>query len=197
MKTNYLLIDYENVPLKDLGLLNGHAFVVVVFVGANQTKIATDFAAALQARGEGGRYVRISGNGRNALDFHIAFYLGEMAEKSPESYFHLISKDTGFDPLINHMNSRGLHVRRSCELAEIPLLGLLTPQTLEERIAVVVKNLASRKQGKPRTRVTLTNAINTLFHKTLESYELDRIVDEMARCGHVTFAGTKAIYRPE
>jgi hypothetical protein len=194
MKTNYLLIDYENVQPKDLGVLNGHPFVVVVFLGANQTKIAAKFAEAMQARGEGGRYVRIAGNGRNALDFHIAFHLGELAEKCPDSYFYVISKDTGFDPLIRHLTDRGLHVRRSGDLAEIPMLGLSLPQTVDERVAAIVKDLARRGQARPRKRATLANAIHSLFGKKLDELELNGLVDELARRGHVEFAGTKVTY---
>ncbi len=74
---------------------------------------------ALQARGERGRYVRINANGRNALDFHIAFYLGELAAKEPAASFHVISKDDGYDPLLDHVRSRGIDARRSATLASL------------------------------------------------------------------------------
>ena len=54
----------------------------------------------MQSLGADAEYVRIEGNGPNALDFHIAFYIGNIAAKDPDCYFHIISKDTGFDPLI-------------------------------------------------------------------------------------------------
>ena len=47
MKKNYVLIDYENVQPKNLGVLKGHDFKVMVFVGANQTKIPFELAEAL------------------------------------------------------------------------------------------------------------------------------------------------------
>ena len=81
MKTNYILIDYENVQPKSLAVLKGHDFKVIVFVGANQTKIPIDLAKAMQALGSSGEYIIISGNGPNALDFHIAYYIGELAAK--------------------------------------------------------------------------------------------------------------------
>ena len=39
MKTTYVLIDYENVQPKDLASLHGQSLKVLVFVGANQTKV--------------------------------------------------------------------------------------------------------------------------------------------------------------
>ena len=57
----------------------------------------------LHEPGENGQYVKISGNGKNALDFHLAYYVGELATNDPEVYLHVISKDTGFDHLIKHL----------------------------------------------------------------------------------------------
>jgi hypothetical protein len=95
LKNNYILIDYENVQPKNLAILNGHPVKVIVFVGANQAKVPFDLASSLQALGSNAEYVKIRGNGSNALDFHIAFYIGQLAERDPYAYFHIISKDTG------------------------------------------------------------------------------------------------------
>ena len=60
----------------------------------------------MQRLGENAEYVKMGGNGSNALDFHIAFYIGQLAERGPNAYFHIISKDSGFDPLIKHLKTR-------------------------------------------------------------------------------------------
>ena len=104
--TNYVLIDLENVQPKNLEILKNHPFKVYVFVGANQAKVTYDLASAMQEFGGNAKYIKISGNGPNALDFHIAFYVGELSKIDPEAYFHIISKDTGFDPLIKHLKER-------------------------------------------------------------------------------------------
>jgi hypothetical protein len=52
----------------------------------------------MQRLGEHARYVRIGGTGRNALDFHLAFYLGELVQRDPGGVFRVVSKDGGFDP---------------------------------------------------------------------------------------------------
>jgi hypothetical protein len=44
MKTQYVLIDHENVQPKDLGLLDGQLLKVIVFLGANQARISTELA---------------------------------------------------------------------------------------------------------------------------------------------------------
>jgi hypothetical protein len=179
--TDYVLIDFENVQPKDLSLLAGHPFKVMVFVGANQARIPFELAKALQAMGENAEYVQISGAGRNALDFHIAFHLGELASKDPGGYFHVISKDTGFDPLVRHLNERGIHVRRSRDLAEMPILGITSPKSPDERIEAIVKNLASRGHSRPRRRKTLASSINSLFMMKLEPSEVDGLIDALEK----------------
>ncbi len=179
MPTNYVLIDFENVQPKNLELLANHPFKVFVFVGANQNKVSFELALAMQTLGENAEYVKISGNGRNALDFHIACYLGELATKDPGGCFHVISKDTGFDPLIKHLKSRKLRVQREKDLAEIPLLRMSSAVSDDEKISAIVKNLASRGHARPRKVKTLANTINSLFTKTLDEEELSLLLKEL------------------
>src|SRR5262245_32505198 len=100
---NIILIDFENVQPKDLTPLGGCPCKIKVFCGANQTKIPTGLAAALLSIGADAELVLIQGSGCNALDFHIAYYIGRLSTESPGATFYVISKDTGFDPLIKHL----------------------------------------------------------------------------------------------
>lgn len=51
MKTNYLLIDLENVHPDNLALVNGVPLKVKVFLGAQQTKVNVGLVRALQPLG--------------------------------------------------------------------------------------------------------------------------------------------------
>ncbi|TAK51814.1 MAG: hypothetical protein EPO25_15430 [Gammaproteobacteria bacterium] len=195
MKTNYLLVDFENVQPRNLTLLNGSSFRIFVFVGANQTKVPLDFARELQKLGADATYVQISGNGPNALDFHIAFTVGEISKLDPDAYLHIVSRDTGFDPLIDYARSKGILVQRSREIAEIPFLKLSNAKPLAERVDAVVRNLASRGSGRPRKVRTLKNTIHALFLKTLAASELDGIVTALQAAGYVVVEGDNVTYR--
>ena len=179
MPVNYVLIDFENVQPKNLELLASHPFKVYVFVGATQTKVPIDLVTAMQMLGQDAQYIRISGSGRNALDFHITYYLGELVSKDPTAHFHIITRDRGFDPLIRHLNERKIRVRREKDLAEIPLLRMSTETSNDEKIDAIVKNLAGRGQSRPRKVRTLSNTINTLFTKRLDEAELQAIIKEL------------------
>ncbi len=181
MATQYVLIDFENVHPKNLELLTTHPFKVFVFVGANQTKVPFDLADSMQLLGRSARYIKISGNGQNALDFHIAYYVGELAAKDPDAHFHIISKDRGFDPLIKHLKGRKIRIQRERDLAEIPILRVSNTTSSDEKIAAIVKNLGGRGQARPRKVRTLENTINTLFTKKLDKKELSSLIKELQK----------------
>ena len=181
LATNYVLIDFENVQPKNLELLTTHPFKVFVFVGASQTKVSFDLADSMQLLGNNAKYIKISGNGQNALDFHIAYYIGELAAKDPDAHFHIISKDKGFDQLILHLNGRQIRVQREKDLAEIPLLRVSSTTSNDEKIAAIVKNLGGRGQSRPRKVKTLENTINTLFTQKLDKGELSSLVKELEK----------------
>ena len=185
MPVNYVLIDFENVQPKNLEVLSKLPFKVYVFVGASQAKITYEFAAAMQQLGENAQYVKIGGNGKNALDFHLAFYVGELSTKEPDAYFHIISKDTGFDPLIKHLKSRKIRIQREKDLAEIPVLRMSNTTSSDERISAIVENLAGRGQARPRKLKTLSNTINSLFAVKLEENELMSLVNELQKRSYI------------
>lgn len=172
MPTNYVLIDFENIQPRNLELLKKHNFKVVVFVGANQAKVPLDMAVAMQQFGESAQYIQASGSGKNALDFHIAYYIGEFLAKEPKAHFHIITRDTGFDVLIKHLKSRGFRVQRQSDLAEIPIVRMSVASTMEEMLEAIVKNLAGRGQSRPRKVQTLSNTIGSLFTEQLTDNQL-------------------------
>jgi hypothetical protein len=179
--TNYVLIDFENVQPKNLSILAAHPFKVFVFIGANQTKLPRHVVVAMQALGDRARYVEIDGSGPNALDFHIAYYIGELAAADPTGNFHIISRDRGFDPLIRHLKGKKIQVRRESDLAEIPNLRIPKKAKKDDKIAAIVKNLVSRGQSRPRKVKTLQNVMNNLVSENLNEAELSALVDELQK----------------
>ena len=172
MQTNYVLIDFENVQPKNLEILEKHPFKIFVFVGANQTKVPFDLATAMQNFGDSAQYIKIPGNGKNALDFHVAFYIGQLSHQDPKGLFHIISKDKGFDPLIKHLRAKKIRVQREKDLAEIPVLRISSATNNDAKIRAIIKNLSGRGQARPRKVKTLSNTINSLFSPKLNEKEL-------------------------
>ena len=200
MPTNHVLIDYENVQPRNLAALRdaskGHAFRVYVFVGANQSNIKKELAIEMQTLGGDAEYVEITGSGKNAADFHIAFYLGELAEPGSDDYFHIVSKDTGFDPLIRHLNGRSIKAARRKDLFEIPLLKESETESLGEKVDKVIHNFDLRGHSRPRKVKTLKSSIRALFGDGLEDEELENLVEGLKQRKYVAVEGEKIRYKP-
>ena len=172
MRTNYVLIDFESVQTRSLELLTHDHFKVIVFVGANQGKLPFELAVSLHQLGSRAEYIKISGHGLNALDFHIAYYIGRLAVEEPSAYFHIISKDTGFDPLIQHLRSKKILAGRVTTIADIPVVKASNSKSPHERIAVILARLQQLKASKPRTVKTLSSTIASLFQNHLSEEEV-------------------------
>jgi hypothetical protein len=189
-----VLVDFENVQPKNMSLLNGGPFKIKVFVGANQAKIPLEMARALQVFGSDAEYIQIEGSGNNALDFHIAYYIGRLAADTPDAYFHIISKDTGFDPLIKHLKTQKIFCQRSTSIADIPLLKISNSKPILEQVDAVIDNLVKRKASRPRTLKTLRSTIKSLFVNQLTDDELDAIVKQLSKRGAINIADEKVTY---
>lgn len=194
MRTNFVLIDFESVQPESLAALEHDHFKVIVFIGASQAKVPFEVATALQRMGTNAEYVKISGNGKNALDFHIAFYIGQLAAKDPTAYFHIISKDGGFDPLLQYLKSKKIFSARSPSIAEIPLVKSSNKKTPVERAQLFIEKLQQSKATKPRTVKTLSSAIGTFFQKQLTDAEVSAVVTEIQKKGFITVANNKVSY---
>jgi hypothetical protein len=178
----------------DLSLLNGLDLKVLIFLGSNQNKLPVEFVSTIQDLGTNAEYVQISGSGKNALDFHIAFTIGELSKIDPKAYYHIISKDAGYDPLIKHARKKGIQIGRSKTIADTPLARLSSAKSVAEKVESIVRNLKMRGSGRPRKVKTLSNTINALFQKGLEESELKRIVRRLEKDGHISIEGDNVSY---
>ena len=107
----YIFIDYENVSVK---AIPDHARIrmLFIFAGEKQKSVSIEIAESLRQLGPKAKLVRMQGSGNNALDFHIAYYLGMYAEIDPKGIFRIVSKDKGFDPLLEHSRAAGIDCAR-------------------------------------------------------------------------------------
>ena len=193
MRRNVVLIDFESVQPAQLAALDHEHFKVIVFVGANQARIPFEIVDALQRMGGRAEYIKIAGSGPNALDFHIAFYIGQLAAADPSAYFHIISKDKGFDPLIQHLKAKKILASRSTCVSDMPLIKAVNTSQ-QERLQFVMDKLRQPKATKPRTEKTLSSAISSLFQQQLAEEEIAALIAGLISAGFITVAENKVTY---
>ena len=194
MRTNFVLVDYENVQPKDLGLLRDGPFNVKIFLGPNQSKVPVALASAVQFLGSNAEYVVLQTAGPNALDFHIAYYIGVLSCQHPMGVFHIVSKDSGFDALLKHLRSKNVLVQRCACIADMPIFRSPFPANSDAQIELVVANLVRRNTAKPCTRKTLLNTLHALFKKELSEQQLAELFASLCSRGIVKVEGDKVSY---
>jgi hypothetical protein len=166
--------------------------------------------------------MRISGNGSNALDFHIAFYIGQLAQEDPRGFFHIISKDTGFDPLVTHLKSKQIFACRSAGIAQMPLFrpqlaALSRPSTgvsaestvvasrppaaafspaltAAEKMTKVQATLGKMAKARPTKLASLKNHVSAQFQKSISPGEIDALITGLQDAGVLRVANGKVSY---
>ena len=216
MPTNYVLVDFENVQPDSLAVLATGQFRVKVFVGASQAKgrISFELVHSMQALGANAEYVKIARTGKNAVDMHIAYYVGRLLEKEPSAVVHIVSKDTDFDPLIEYLHAKGSACKRVKSIAEIPKhvaarAAMPAPKGVKhtphvpsprrphaEKLAPIIKHLHSLS-GKPGTSKKLSQTIANYFKQhggELPDKIVALLIDELVRLKYVSQANGKVSY---
>jgi PIN domain len=213
LKTNYVLIDYENVQVKSLDLLRAEHFRIYVFLGPSNTKVHKDLAVAMQRFGERAEYVELDVSGKNALDFHLAYFLGALSTTDPVGHFHLISKDTGFDPLLKYLNSKKILNSRSGSIEEMlcfakppghdaaqgaqasPAASVVDAAANEDPLMkMVLDDLIGRKSAKPRTPKTLKSTMQARCGSEVPADRIEALYTALVERGYVRIEGTKLNY---
>jgi hypothetical protein len=212
MAESVLLVDYENIGKIDLAAIPD-GVRVPFFFGASQRTVPTDFLKAALKLGERFVPIDIEGQGKNALDFHIAFYLGEYLAQAPDTACVILSKDKGFDPLVRHLLRRGFAVRRANSMAEAlgsgeaPVAAPRSPAGARSRrgggrararresppreggsLGEETLRLLSgtQKARRPRKRKGLIGVLHSHFARKVPETELQQLVDELIAQGHLS-----------
>jgi len=184
MKT-LVLLDLENVhPAADEFAEFARTDArLAIFHGSHQIRFDADMVKALQPLGTRIEYVQCARNGKNALDFVIAYHLGRLSaskskgesETAGTARFVIVSKDGDFDSLIEYANSNGLVVSRVASLREALGSGSRA-STADAKIAAAPKSIpavavATDKPGNKATPATKKAAAtaNDIYKKIVDN----------------------------
>lgn len=109
---HYVLIDYENVQPDISAMASDYNVDVTVFLGALQriNRHTSETVWLMDTRAE---VIKMTTTGPNALDFHLAFHLGQLVMADPVGSFEIISNDKGYDSLIERLQDRGVTIKRT------------------------------------------------------------------------------------
>jgi PIN domain len=109
---NHIFVDVENMKSINPVVLGLKHLVIHLFLGPQDKKLEVEVVEVILTNSHGIRLVRSPKNGKNALDFVLAYHLGQAAMAEPKAYFHILSKDCGFDSLVELLRSKQIKACR-------------------------------------------------------------------------------------
>ena len=202
--THWLLVDFENIqPVFRAASLTDTR--IVVFHGAQQRDAPAKLESSIDAE-----FVRCSKTGKNALDFHLTYYLGHLAAQHPNDDFHVLSKDKGYDPLIEHLRAKGSDVRRlerAPSFASKPPPGPRGKPSAPNGIAATksqatgqlpavatVRKALKSVPNRPRNTARLRNWVDSRFNKDLSDAAFAALLNNLTRRNVIVLQGDSVLY---
>lgn len=99
----HLLIDFENVQPQNLDNLPTDGIHIWLFIGVQHKMLPVSLVKSLLRFGERAHLVQLQKTGKNALDFYLSYYLGQITATDPEAQIGILSRDGGYDVLVEHI----------------------------------------------------------------------------------------------
>lgn len=205
---NHVFVDFENVHHVDAALIGAKAVSLTILVGAKQTKLDAALVEKLMTHAASVQLVRLTSSDKNAVDFALTYYLGRCVLADPTAYFHIISKDTGYDPLIEHLLSRHVRVRRHDDYTTLTFAGSpkvapavpksqaakpkaapVAPKTvaggLADQLPRVLERLRKHTTNRPKKKKTLLSHLKSNLGKEATDADVTNLLEQLIKAERI------------
>lgn len=215
-RINHVFVDFENVSAIDVSLLGSKAVSFTLLLGAKQTKLDAGLVEKLMEHAASVQLIRLASSGKNALDFALAYYVGRAVSANPAAFIHIVSKDTGYDPLVEHLRSRHIHAHRHDSFATLTFSGsskvaavapkgeataskagtvLAAVETVpkEDPLTRVLERLRKNLTGRPKKKKTLVSHLRSTLVKDATEAEAASLVEALREGGYISIDDKDAV----
>lgn len=211
---NHVFVDFENVHEIDLAVIGNRAVSFTLLIGPRQTKLEVGLVEKLFEHATSVQLVRLASTGRNALDFILTYYVGRAVAFDPAGCFHIVSRDTGFDPLIEHLVSKRIHACRhdsfatlnfdsSCPLPSAAMTAApsvvpkpkpkapakpkatVKPLILDEWATRALDRLREPSATFPKNKKKMVSYLVAYFGRKITEAQALNIIETLHQAGHV------------
>jgi len=189
---HHVFVDFENVQEIDLGSFTGKPIEVTILLGKTQKRLEVSLVQEFLKHPGEVTLIEMTTAGKNALDLALAYHLGRAASRDPAGCFHIISRDTDYDPLVAHLRNAGTTVFRHDNFSVPAILGPAKPAgsvpTLRvtaspartagarDKVTVMAERLRKNGATRPKTQQKLLTHVRAQFQGQLQDGEVDKIV---------------------
>ena len=192
---NHVFVDYENVHEVDPALIGAKSVSLTLLLGARQTKLDASLVEKLMEHAASVQLVRLTTSGKNALDFTLAYYVGRAVMADPTGHFHIVSKDTGFQPLIEHLRSRHIRADRHDNFTPLTTPAAAKPPSAppEDLLTRASEHLRKLVTNRPKRKKTLVSHLRSRFDKTATDAAMLDLVARLCKTGQLTIGEKDAV----
>ena len=209
---NHVFVDFENVHEIDFAVLGSKPVHYTLLLGAKQTRLDAGLVEDLIRHAGAVELIRLTSSGKNALDFALAYYVGRAAVADPGGYFHIVSKDQGFDPLIEHLKSRHIRARRHDDFGSLSFTGppkvvapapaqatggppkaAAAPALPELPLARALAHLKKNPNNRPKREKTLVSHLKSLLGKAATEMDALELTYALKGKGHLRITDKGAV----
>jgi hypothetical protein len=182
---HHVFVDGENVHQIDARFLHGKRVSITLLLGKT-SKLDAGALQELMGRAGTVQLVRLSSTGNNALDITLAYYVGRAVLADPSVTIHVVSKDKDFDPLIQHLQERGIKARRHEDFSSLSGGGSPAKPSGAALADRILAHLRDDSKNRPRNRKALTNKLLNAGLKMTEA-EIAGTIHGLCADGRLTF----------
>ena len=202
---HYIFVDFENVHEVQLELIANRPVEVILVLGERHKKLSLDLVQEILKYSDQVKLVEAGLSGRNALDFVLAYLVGVRSTKDNEGHFHILSRDKGFNALVEHLKKNKILADRHESFDKIPILAAGSPGVLKtgapakaatppparkkssrrpapslpDRAAETITWLQHHPLNRPKTQKRLLSHLYTHFGKRVSMKELQTLLEEL------------------
>ena len=173
----YYLVDYENVHSAGLDGIHklDDSSTVCIFYTKNANKLAPSLNIGMLESKAKITYIHAEAGAKNALDFQLSSYLGELImENGSECKYFIVSKDSGFAALIPFWKERGVEVEI---VSDISGNGLFSHDDIAQKVVILT--------GEVQLAPMIAGIIRHAKTKTQVNNSLQKLYKGTRKCGQV------------
>lgn len=172
------LVDYENVHdagLKGIDSLK-NSDKTIIFYSKNIKNIPFDLHVEIINSEAKSEYIKTGKTAKNYLDFQLSSYLGYCIGKGYNDKIIIVSKDTGYDAVVDLWKDRKINIKRVASIAEA--LGLKVPTKTTTASKASKSTTSTKSSASKNTRKTSVTQDKVAVKGELTENKIENIEDQ-------------------
>ena len=159
---------------------------LTLLLGPRQTKLDTPLVAKLLQHATSVKLIRLDSSGKNAVDFALSYYLGRTVLADPIAYYHIISKDTGFDPLVEHLKTQSVKIRRHDDFSTLTFSGPPKPaRVVDDTTTRILTILRKNTTNRPKKKKSLLAHLKSTLGKDGTDAAAMTLLEKLKKGKHI------------